>query len=203
MVNFETLILSAPQGFTRGCKDLGKQTEDQIMEVSELAVKISKEGLLSSSSQATEAVKALVYVIFARNTSVPSPEVCELASVLDTHTLLTRAAITSLVAALEAYPVPKNTSGAFAVPTAEGDGEGVDGSSSTRRGGALTGLQWKLGVSLASSSCKSLMSPYVALSFNVRDTNGDLKVHTTELTYKEFVDLHATVKEVAARMETI
>lgn len=47
------------------------------------------------------------------------------------------------------------------------------------------GMDWKLGVALASSECASLMSPFVALTFTVNDANGAPRTATVELSYKE------------------
>ena len=48
------------------------------------------------------------------------------------------------------------------------------------------GVDWKLGVALASSECASLMSPFVALTFTVNDANGAPRTVTVELSYNEF-----------------
>ena len=200
MVNFEASILAAPQGFTSGCVQLAKIGEPGELEaVIAAAVAASRGGagyLASSSVTAKEGAKALMYIIHARNSSTPTPEVTELAAVLDSHTTLSRACITSLVAGLESYPVPKHGG-------LSGDASPEETPAGSWRGGTLAGLQWRLGVSLASSSCKSLLSPYVALSFNVTDGNGESKVHTTELSYAEFAQLHASLREVAARMDSL
>ena len=185
---FETLILGAPLGFINGCGVCN--TLEDPSSVVELAVQSARTSgsapsSSSSSSPKDRAVKSLVYIINARNQSQPAPEVTELASVLDLHTTLSRLCITALAAGLEVYPIP-----------AEG---GLPASQSAK----LSNLHWRLGVALASSTCKSLLSPYVSLSFNVKDGNGNTKVHTSELTYREFSEFHATLQEVQRKMETL
>jgi len=204
MPTFEGWILAAPLGFTGGCGELNGLEEVALEETIGAAISASRSGypLSASASVAKEGAKALMYIIYARNSSTPQPEVTELASVLDSDTTLSRACITSLVAGLESYPAPKSSGTAFSAGSA-GEVSGAESGERARRGGTLTGVQWRLGVSLASSSCKALMAPYVALSFSVTDSNGEKKVHTAELSYKEFAELHSSLREVAARMDSL
>ena len=183
MPNFEGLVLSAPLGFLNGCSELTSLDGGAFESVLSVALAASKSG--HAPATASEGTKSLMYIIYARNSSTPRPEVTELAAILDSHTALSRACITSLVAGLDAA----------------GDELGVgDGSIC---GGKLTGLQWRLGVSLASSSCSQLLSPYVALNFTVTDSNGEKKVHSAELTYKEFHAFHQTIQRVANTMDSL
>jgi hypothetical protein len=197
--NFEKLIISAPLGFMGGCVELSKLDGAELESVIQQAIATSRRGQPSSDASSRECTKALMYIIYARNMSVPPPEVTEIASVLDSNTTLSRACITSLVSGLEGYPVPVASPSSTGNMDVTGEITGVE----TRRGGTLNRLQWRMGVSLASSHCRSLMSPFVDLSFTVTDPNGERKVHTAELTYKEFQSLHRSIKEVAARMDAL
>lgn len=64
-------------------------------------------------------------------------------------------------------------------------------------------LKWKLGVAIASSSCSNLSSPYVALSWKVRDSNGSSTAHTAELTYSEFQEFLSTFRDISAVMDNL
>ena len=191
MSSFESLILRAPLGFTAGCgecnayEDLAAVVDTAVHYARMSGCAPSSSSSSSSSSSKRRAIKSLLYIINARNTSQPQPEIAELASVLDQYTTLSRASITALAAGLESYSIP------------------AEQVFSTVHNGKLTSLQWRLGVSLASSSCKNLLSPYVALSFTVIDGNGQSKMHTSELTYKEFQEFYATLQQVSSKMDSL
>jgi hypothetical protein len=48
--------------------------------------------------------------------------------------------------------------------------------------GKLVGMEWKLSIATASSSCSSLMSPYVALLLTVANADGKQKTVPLEMT---------------------
>ena len=73
-----------------------------------------------------------------------------------------------------------------AAAAAGSEGGGVASAKRALSVGKLVGLDWKLGVSLASSECASLLAPFVALSFEVADANGKASHLRVELTYAEF-----------------
>lgn len=50
----------------------------------------------------------------------------------------------------------------------------------------LVDFKWRLGVAICSSSCKNLASPYVAVTFSVRDRSGKITNRSAELSYREF-----------------
>lgn len=190
MSSFESLVLGAPLGFAAGCSACNAL--EDLSSAVELAVQSARTSTgggpsssSSSSSSKDRAVKALVYVINARNQSQPAPEVMELASVLDLHTTLSRSCITALAAGLETYPIPTEPG----LPPAQG--------------AKPSNLHWRLGVALASSTCKSLLSPYVSLSFTVMDGNGNSTVHSSEMTYKEFQEFHGTFQLVSRKLESL
>jgi hypothetical protein len=184
-MTFAGLILAAPLGFLNGCNELSSLDDEKFAAVLSVALAASRSGHAPAASTVCEGTKSLMYIIYALNSSTPRPEVTELAAVLDSHTALSRACITSLVGGLDAAAAEL------------GAGE------SSICGGKLTGLQWRLGVSLASSSCSQLLSPYVALNFTVTDSNGEKKVHSAELTYKEFHAFHQSIQRVANTMDSL
>jgi len=50
----------------------------------------------------------------------------------------------------------------------------------------LIDLQWKLGVSVGSSSCKNLNSPFVTMTIKVAEPSGHLKTRSFEMTIAQF-----------------
>ena len=90
--------------------------------------------------------------------------------------------------------------------SADADGDGDGGSGGGGGGdllkvGQLTGVTWKVGVALQSSSCDSLRSPYVGLNLDVSDSSGNAKTVALELSYAEFQDLKRELTRAAAAME--
>jgi hypothetical protein len=54
----------------------------------------------------------------------------------------------------------------------------------------MQNLKWRVGVAVSSSKCKSLSSPYVLLSFDVRELDGTVTQHSCELSYEQFQVRH-------------
>ena len=50
----------------------------------------------------------------------------------------------------------------------------------------LVSMDWQLGMTMSSSSCRSLHSPYLTLQLNVADPSGSLIQRTLQLTIAEF-----------------
>jgi hypothetical protein len=69
--------------------------------------------------------------------------------------------------------------------------------------GQLVGLDWQLGVGIASSHCGKLNSPYVSLSLSVADAAGVLRVHPLEMTVPEFRELAKTFRRIEAQISTV
>jgi hypothetical protein len=69
--------------------------------------------------------------------------------------------------------------------------------------GNLVKLEWKLGVSVASSSCSSLLAPFVTLLFQVKDGNGDISTQRVELTLAEFQGMSKTLNDVASKLDKL
>lgn len=65
--------------------------------------------------------------------------------------------------------------------------------------GQLVSLDWKLGVSISSSQCQNLMTPFVTLTFRVVDANGSVTTQEIELTYSEFQVLHGRMHRPPSR----
>ncbi|XP_028289541.1 COMM domain-containing protein 6 isoform X2 [Parambassis ranga] len=69
--------------------------------------------------------------------------------------------------------------------------------------GQLVDLQWKLGMSVSSDTCRSLNSPYVSLLLKVVEPSGQISQKCLEMTVPQFQNFHKQFKEVAAVMETV
>eukprot|EP00105_Crassostrea_gigas_P042911 XP_019927059.1 PREDICTED: COMM domain-containing protein 6-like [Crassostrea gigas] len=69
--------------------------------------------------------------------------------------------------------------------------------------GKLVDMKWKLGVAVCSDECKSLNSPFVAMTLKVADASGKISTHTFELTIPQFQNFSEQMKDMAARMEMI
>ena len=50
----------------------------------------------------------------------------------------------------------------------------------------LVSMDWKLGVAMSSSSCRSLNSPYVSLQLRIAESGGNIRLQTVEMTIPEF-----------------
>lgn len=67
----------------------------------------------------------------------------------------------------------------------------------------LTDFQWKLGMAVSSSSCRSLKEPYVAVMLKVADHSGQVKNKCFEMTIPQFHNFYRQLKEIAAVIETV
>ena len=192
MPGFAHLVLSAPQGFIAGCKQFNDTVEtnaaakDSIVEAC-MVSRREDHSVTDTSMSWPEEVKVLSYLVNCFERALPKPTIPEMASTLDTSTFLSREAITIIIAGIDSV-MNSNRS------TVKMDA--LMENRKTSNFGRLSNLQWRLGVSLSSSSCQNLSSPYVALSFDVVDNNGCRTVHTTEMSYSEFVKFQADFAKV-------
>ncbi|KAM9036495.1 COMM domain-containing protein 6 isoform X2 [Sarcophilus harrisii] len=70
-------------------------------------------------------------------------------------------------------------------------------------GSELLDLQWKMGMAVSSDSCKSLKSPYVAVTLKVADQSGQITNKSFEMTIPQFQYFFKQFKEMAAVIETV
>lgn len=193
MPGFAHLVLSAPQGFIAGCKQFNVTVEtnaaakDSIVEACVVSRR-EDHSVTDTSMSWPEEVKVLSYLVNCFERASPKPTVPEMASTLDTSTFLAREAITIIIAGIDSV---MNSNSSTAVKM-----DALMEIRKTSNFGRLSNLQWRLGVSLSSSSCQNLSAPYVALSFDIVDNNGCKAVHTTEMTYSEFVKFQADFAKV-------
>lgn len=64
----------------------------------------------------------------------------------------------------------------------------------------LVGFDWKLGVGVRSSHCRSLKTPFVAVTLRVADSAGRVRYHPLELSLKEFNELSSNFKQMAKQL---
>ena len=69
--------------------------------------------------------------------------------------------------------------------------------------GQLVSMDWKLGVSISSSACRSLNSPHVSLLLKVADPAGTVQQHSVEMSVSEFQNFAAQLKEMANTLDTM
>ena len=193
MPTFAHLVLSAPQGFIAGCKQFNATVEtnaaakDSIVEAC-MVSRREDHSVTDTSMNWPEEVKVLSFLVNCFERALPRPTVPEMASALDTSTFLAREAITVIIASIDSV-INHNSS-------TEVKMDALMENRKTSNFGRLSNLQWRLGVSLSSSTCQNLSAPYVALSFDIVDNNGCKTVHTTEMTYSEFVKFQADFAKV-------
>ncbi|XP_003383596.1 PREDICTED: COMM domain-containing protein 6-like [Amphimedon queenslandica] len=69
--------------------------------------------------------------------------------------------------------------------------------------GELVSMDWKLGVAMSSNGCKALNVPYVTLQLKVMESPGEVKVHSIELSLKQFQNFAAQLKDMSNALETV
>ncbi|XP_064404165.1 COMM domain-containing protein 6-like [Halichondria panicea] len=64
--------------------------------------------------------------------------------------------------------------------------------------GQLLSMEWKLGVAMSSSTCRSLNAPYLTLQLRLGQEN----THTLDMTLPEFQNFASQLKDMASTLET-
>ena len=197
MPSLLTLLHSAPPGFIQGCKSFSSALEsdagvaDEVMS-GVLLSKQADEAVSNTHTSWLEETKAVSYIMYCCQNASPSPAATEIASCLDVNTFLTRTAIAAIVSGVERIVNELKS----------GDNEGT-ASVQTTNFGRLSNLKWHLGVTMSSSECQNMSSPYVSMSFDIVDNNGNKQAHTTEMSYSEFVAFTEEFVEVNKRMKAM
>jgi hypothetical protein len=102
MPSFETCILGSPLGFIRGCgllNGIAASDNEACSVLIQGTLKSFKENVIGSIQ--SEEINALIHILRSREQAQPKPNNLEVASVLDTNTILSRECITVLVAGLD------------------------------------------------------------------------------------------------------
>lgn len=68
--------------------------------------------------------------------------------------------------------------------------------------GQLVDMQWSLGMSMASSNCRNLNSPFVAVLLKVAEPSGTVTERSFEMTVPEFKNFSRQICEMAKKLET-
>jgi len=204
MPSFEVLIMGASLGFMPGCAKLNAAAADAEVcsQILDGAVKAHKSGSSVTVGDYCEEIKVLSYILYSREQAQPRPALTEVAAVLDSNTILTRESITAFCAGLDTILPPSSPSSSQQQQqTVEGEVSSSLEATVRKSGGQLFNFQWRLGVAISSSACKALSSPYVAVTFSVRDSNGEVTCHSAEMSFSEFQDFHRVFKEVGELMD--
>lgn len=69
--------------------------------------------------------------------------------------------------------------------------------------GELRSLEWKLGVTVASSSCSALNSPFVSMVARVADPDGRIASRAFELTVSEFLEMAQQFEDMSDLMSAL
>lgn len=69
--------------------------------------------------------------------------------------------------------------------------------------GQLIDLKWKVGVAMSSDSCRSLNSPYVAMTIKVADPAERETTHNFEMTVEQFLNFFKQLQDMASVLETV
>uniref|UniRef100_A0ACB8FJD9 Uncharacterized protein n=1 Tax=Sphaerodactylus townsendi TaxID=933632 RepID=A0ACB8FJD9_9SAUR len=69
--------------------------------------------------------------------------------------------------------------------------------------GQLIDFQWKLGMAVASDSCRSLKCPYITMAVKVADASGHVTSKSFEMTVPQFQHFYSQFKEMASVLETV
>ena len=69
--------------------------------------------------------------------------------------------------------------------------------------GKLVGLDWKVGVALESSTCKTLNAPFVTVVLRVQHESGDISSHPMELSLGEYQSFAKSFRAIDAVMDTL
>ena len=198
--SFGQLVISSPHSFHAACDRLNRLLEeDGAMgeELVTLAPQLHSDGLSAVENKGmSEEMKAMLFIMHCYAEAEAKPEDKEIATALDLNTFLSRTSIGYVVRCLGAVREVEAT--VAATSGSETPVEVMNRKLSNY--GRVTNLQWRLGVALASSKCKNISSPYVALSFDVTTSDGVTIKETMEMTYPEFSDFFSKLVEVDAAM---
>jgi len=147
----------------------------------------SVEGTPVTRAQVENAVKGVAYILRGFIKERVNPSVAD--SLLQKHTDLTESSRETFVKAWQNR-------------TKEGElirlGTEVSSSFSLPR---LVSLDWKLGVGVSSSQCKTLQAPFVALNLKTADSNGKVTSHPMELSLKQFEEFKKTFRDVYQQLD--
>ena len=99
MPTFESIILSAPTGFVSGCSAILKlKIDDLTILIANILSKVKSGAQLDKQDPAS---RTIAFLAHARAQATPKPSATEVASTLDSNTVLTREIIAALVTSFD------------------------------------------------------------------------------------------------------
>ena len=203
----EAQLLAAPIGFVKSCSTLAKLPNGLTIAMEDALERycsgnnghdISDDEVIASSGGILkkDVIKALIYLIKMKVDSVPALTNQEFARILDNNTVLSRDNIAEIISSIEAYESSKsNTLPNLVNNATKNDLNFINGQ--------LVDFKWKFGISLCSDTCKSIQTPYISVTFAVKDLNGQVKYHDAELTYNEFQNLYQSFKNIQLSIDSL
>jgi len=69
--------------------------------------------------------------------------------------------------------------------------------------GRLVGMEWKLGVGIASSKGRALNAPYISLLVKIQESSGVTRAHPMELSLGEFQVFARTFRSIHDHLESV
>ena len=187
MPSFDQLIIAPPLGFATGCSSLNELALEQpefFQQLVRNCVKHANYHPQNVTEQShSDAVNVINFIVRSSQQATPAPSVQMLAGVLDSMTFLTRATVEQIVPILQ----EKGEEDAVKLPSF----------------GQMRNFKWKVGVAVSSNQCKNLYAPYVSVSFDIIQANGQTATHTAEMNFQQFKEFHSSFKQVAVLMDNV
>mmetsp|Transcript_381 Transcript_381/g.521 ORF Transcript_381/g.521 Transcript_381/m.521 type:complete len:80 (-) Transcript_381:61-300(-) len=69
--------------------------------------------------------------------------------------------------------------------------------------GELVDMHWRLGISMKSSNCTNLATPFVSVLLKVADSDKKETAHTFEMTLAQFQDFARNLHDISNLMESL
>jgi hypothetical protein len=67
----------------------------------------------------------------------------------------------------------------------------------------LVGFDWKLGLGVSSSHCKTLEAPFVDVKLNIASPAGDVRAYPMELDLDEFEDFAKSIRDICRQLDAV
>lgn len=190
MPSFDQLIIAPPQGFAAGCaaiNGLASEQPELLQQLVGKSIEHTNYHPQNESEQAHDAeIKVVNFIIRSQKQAAPAPTMPQMATALDSMTFLTRDSVQNIIGVMQ-----EKTSATEAVVAKQ------------PCFGQLRNFKWKMGVAVCSNTCNNLYSPYVSISFDIIQANGQTATYTSEMNFQQFKEFHGSFKQVALLMDNL
>jgi hypothetical protein len=207
MPTFEHLVMAAPAGFIQSCSDLNNLANGEpAVLASFVSRSLTTANLVASDSaeaQQSHIIKAVNFIVRSYKSASPQPTFPQMAATLDQHTMLTRECVEKIIVAIQGNGAEESAVVPLLSQVTPRQRHGWSFVAkflifpillfvtTTQLSGKMQNFKWRVGVAVSSSKCKNLSSPYVLVSFDVRELDGAVTQHSCELSYDQFQVRHA------------